>query len=78
MSLYGHLVPTMDKQGTAAHLADLCVHTDVLLRAEENVQFKAFLIEVAIGFVDCRFELELSRGTCPSFPLSFLPGLLRA
>jgi hypothetical protein len=47
----------------ACLVLDACVHTDVLTKGEAHWEFKLFLIELAIEWVEQKHQLLLSRGT---------------
>ncbi|KAI8818247.1 pre-RNA processing PIH1/Nop17-domain-containing protein [Fimicolochytrium jonesii] len=53
--------PDRDKSGKTCLVFDACVNTDPLDKAAEDGDFKLFLIELALEWVEEKYKLQLSR-----------------
>ncbi|KAJ3299652.1 PIH1 domain-containing protein 1 [Borealophlyctis nickersoniae] len=53
--------PDRDKAGKACIVFDACINTDPLRKSSDDEDFKIFLIELALQWIEEKYKLELSR-----------------
>ena len=51
-----------DKSGSSCIVFDACIHEDPMEKSIEDVDFKYFLITLALEWVEAKHNLSLSRG----------------
>lgn len=55
-------VNDLDKSGNACIVFDACCHTSVLEKCVNDIDYKMFIIELAIEWVENKHQVKLSRG----------------